>query len=780
MKPNSAVGAEDLEKLFKRVSLVEKNKPSEANIYEILMAQVQAVANLGVIVFDIVGGTWLGSRSIYKIMGVDEKEERTISGWKKLVHKNYIEELKKYFVSETLKKHRKVSRIFKIVRKNDKEERWIQANGFLNFDKKGNLIQVVGTLSDITEFKSIEAKLIESENKYRKLYEVMPDAFVVIDLMGKFVEVNEAFLRLTGYSRNELLNITNKDITPKKWHKIEDEIYLKRILIKGDSGVYEKEYERRDGSVIQIEIRAYLVKDRKGKPISMCGLVRNISERKKIEQKINKDKEIIDTILSNTRSGIALTSSKLNFIMVNPFFRKMMGYSLNDLKKMTFKELTYPEDISESEIELQKLAIGKIDSFSLEKRYVTKNNKIIWGLTNVSVVRDKLGKNQYYIVSIDDITERKVFENKIEEKNTQILIEKQKQEAILRGIGDAVVVLDNENKIILVNKAAEKLTEYKDTDLLGSLLGDKIKFISESWDAGVGKKQKVVNNDEEAVLLNTDTYLLTKLQNKIFVGGVKSVIKDLSGSKIGSVFVFRDVTDERELNRIKTEFVSVASHQLRTPLTGIKWFVDLLMMNINDISKDEILDYIRKIGDSNDRLISLINDLLYVSRIEGGKLRLLDTHRVSIYTILDYSVKDQEAIRKEKNISIVGLDKIPEGLVLEGDETQLIQIFSNLIGNSIKYSPNNTDVTVSVNKKNESLVVTVTDSGVGILSSQEDKVFQKFFRGDNVVKSTSGTGLGLYVVKNLVENHKGKIWFVSKPGIRTSFSVELPCVSGKK
>lgn len=244
---------------------------------------------------------------------------------------------------------------------------------------------------------------------------------------------------------------------------------------------------------------------------------------------------------------------------------------------------------------------------------------------------------------------------------------------------------------------------------------------------------------------------------------------------MGGVIVGRNATQERSIDRMRTDFISLASHQLRTPLTGIKWFVELIIDQVDKLKKDDLVNYVKRIKESNERLINLVNDLLQVSRIESGKLKILMVKDIGIRAILEKAIDDQMGLIEEQKIKIYGVDKIPKDICMEGDETQLIQIFGNIINNSIKYSPSGSRIDIKIAKRlKKKIVFVVIDHGVGIPENQKKKLFQRFFRGDNVSKDVPGSGLGLYVVKSMLENHGGKIWIKSVEGKGTKVFVELP------
>jgi signal transduction histidine kinase len=247
---------------------------------------------------------------------------------------------------------------------------------------------------------------------------------------------------------------------------------------------------------------------------------------------------------------------------------------------------------------------------------------------------------------------------------------------------------------------------------------------------------------------------------------------------IGTVEVFHDVTKEKEVDRAKTEFVSLASHQLRTPLSAINWFAEMLLDgDAGKITNDQ-RHYIRQIRESNQRMVELINSLLNVSRIELGTFAV-EPEPTDILRLAKSVISEEEAQIRAHNLRIIEkYDKLPK---LSVDPKLFRIILQNLISNAIKYTPGRGTVTVSITRqqggreKEENVLIMVRDTGYGIPKNQQGKIFTKLFRADNVLlKETEGTGLGLYIVKSIVEQSGGAIWFESEEDKGTTFYVTLP------
>lgn len=247
----------------------------------------------------------------------------------------------------------------------------------------------------------------------------------------------------------------------------------------------------------------------------------------------------------------------------------------------------------------------------------------------------------------------------------------------------------------------------------------------------------------------------------------------LGGRPIGTIEVVRDITQEEEIDRAKTEFVSLASHQLRTPLTAMRWYIELLLKGSMGPLTPEQKASLQEVLASNLNMIELVGALLSVARIEVGTLTVAPA--LSNIEQLASSVVSElkpEITEKQLHFTEEYDTHIPP-MLLDPDLTRII--FQNLLTNAVKYTPVGGSVSLKIRRKGHSVHIEIADTGYGIPKQQQKQLFTKLFRADNVrQKDTNGTGLGLYIVKSIVENSKGKIWFKSEENVGTTFYVQLP------
>ena len=264
------------------------------------------------------------------------------------------------------------------------------------------------------------------------------------------------------------------------------------------------------------------------------------------------------------------------------------------------------------------------------------------------------------------------------------------------------------------------------------------------------------------------------LLNENLVLEITSTFLIRERKKTGTLVLLHDVTREKLVEKMKTEFVSLAAHQLRTPLSAIKWTLRMLIdEEMGKITREQ-RDFLEKTYKSNERMINLINDLLNVARIEEGRY-VYNPIFADITEIIQSAIKSFQEEAKRRNIKLEFREakkKLPK-ILLDTEKIRLT--VDNLIDNAIRYTSPGGEVIISLKQKGEQIECSVKDSGVGIPKDQRGRVFTKFFRGSNVMRmETEGTGLGLFTSKNIIEAHGGKIWFKSKEKKGSTFYFTLP------
>jgi len=360
-------------------------------------------------------------------------------------------------------------------------------------------------------------------------------------------------------------------------------------------------------------------------------------------------------------------------------------------------------------------------------------------------------------------------------------VEASRSTAMLEGVADGVLVTDHNSVITLFNDAAEKILKLEREQVLGKSLDEFIGLFggaAQSWMRTISK-------------WSTDSS--TQIQDEVYSerliledGRVISVhLAPVSDPQefLGTVSIFRDITHQIEVDRLKSEFVATVSHELRTPMTPIKGYVDLLLMGGAGELNEQQSQFLDIIKSNIDRLSILVNDLLDVSRIEAGKVALsfqpIDLREI-VQEVIRNMLQLSEDEERPMNFAVDIPDDLPN---IFGDIERVRQILTNLLDNAYRYSPENSKVTINVTQSNGALQVDIIDEGIGIFPDEQERIFERFYRGEHQqVIATPGTGLGLPIAKELVEMHNGRIWVTSSgiPGEGSTFSFTLPIFHPEK
>lgn len=357
------------------------------------------------------------------------------------------------------------------------------------------------------------------------------------------------------------------------------------------------------------------------------------------------------------------------------------------------------------------------------------------------------------------------------ETSNDLKLERDKTKVLLENLDEGLILLDHQGQVILVNSWAEKIIDGTKEQFLGKNL-NQLPINQEIQDlySRIIKKRRPIKKEIIGINPKKETEDILK---RFFWVTIVPVISEKKSDSY-CIISFRDITREKMINKMKSEFISIAAHQLRTPLSAIKWIFSMLMSgDLGQINQSQ-KEFLQKGNTSNERMIVLINDLLNVTRIEEGKF-LFDFNKLSIKELLEELKEEMIPLAAKNKVKLkFQTPQIPLPRI-SGDREKLKLAFMNLIENAIKYSNANGTVTVKLNKKIDNFEILVKDTGVGIPPDQHDRIFSKFFRGTNVIKmQTDGTGLGLFITKNIISRHNGQISFKTKQNEGTEFTVVLP------
>ncbi len=353
-----------------------------------------------------------------------------------------------------------------------------------------------------------------------------------------------------------------------------------------------------------------------------------------------------------------------------------------------------------------------------------------------------------------------------EEARKEAVREKNKTMAMIENLTDGILLLNNKNEVEIISPLVIDFFRKIKEEIIGKNIADlfdneELKQLQELLIEPKRRRVNKVVKKEIAIGKRMDIEVTT-------------VFLEEGAEEGGVLVILHDVTRDKLVERMKTEFVSIAAHQLRTPLSAIKWTLRMVLDGDTGEITAEQKDLLEKTYVSNERMISLINDLLNVSRIEEGRF-LYKQELANMEDIVSTVIESSQELLKMKKMTLT-FNKPKEVLPqVSIDKEKMELVVQNLIENAVKYTPEGGKLDVSLDKNSNDIVFKIKDTGVGIPESQQSRIFTKFFRGDNVIRmETEGSGLGLYTTKNIVEAHRGKIWFDSKEGEGTTFYFTIP------
>ncbi len=354
-----------------------------------------------------------------------------------------------------------------------------------------------------------------------------------------------------------------------------------------------------------------------------------------------------------------------------------------------------------------------------------------------------------------------------EEAKIKIIEEKEKTFlAIINSFTDGLIILDDDGKIVKINPQIKNTFALKAQEIEG-------KDIAELKDNPLFSKVTDLILDGKTVRELKRKQFSPKENMTIELTSVPIINKQ---EKKGYLLIFHDISRQKLVEKLETEFVTLAAHQLRTPLSGIKWNLRMLIDGSFGELTEEQKKFLQIAYKSNDRMIKLVSDLLDATKIEEGRY-LYYVKQEDILKIVEEVIDSLEQKIKQKNIKFEFIKPQRKTLKLNFDREKIAICIQNLLVNAITYTNPGGAVTISVkyDKDKKEVILSVQDNGIGIPKDHQKRIFTKFYRSTQAMKiETVGSGLGLYMTKNIIEAHKGKVWFESEEGKGSTFYFTLP------
>ena len=632
--------------------------------------------------------------------------------------------------------------------------------------------------------KSLSTK--EIERIHNTLYDISLQGIVVQDQTDKVIDANNVAQEILGLSLDQLQGRTSFD---PRWRATKEdgtpfpgeEHPSIRCLRSGETfrNVVMGVYNPNDDKFRWLNICSIPVfKQEEKLPYLAFTIFDDITELKEVEKSLLESEDKFKNAFQFSPVGMAICTLDDKYLMVNSKLCEILGYSSDELTKMTSKDVSYFDDFNLHVNKIHDVINGVIKTFTLEKRYIHKTGHLLWVKVSLSLVRDYQGEPLYLIKQIDDITDKKSI-------NEELINEKNRLSFIIQGtnVGTWEWDLKAQNKIY--NDRWAEIIGYTLNDInmmsineIDNLIHpeDLKKSNFELKKHFSGQKDyyeceyriKHKNGHWVWVLDKGKVFEWDKNHNPIKMYGTH---QDISESKNSEYELYLSKKKAENSDRLKTAFLQNISHEIRTPLNGIIGFADLLQFD--DITPEEVTEYSSIIKKSSNRLLGIVNNILDISRIETGQVEL-KRNIFSINKLLTDTERFFKSQAQTKGIELI-IQYLENDITISNDEVKINQILVNLINNAIKFTNKGKVEIIAQILDNYTLQISVKDTGIGIPKDKFEEVFQRFTQMEkDTDKTYQGAGLGLAICKGLAEVLGGNISLESTIGLGSTFSLKIP------
>jgi PAS domain S-box-containing protein len=602
-----------------------------------------------------------------------------------------------------------------------------------------------------------QAQLRASEQRCRSLFDSVPIGLYRSTPEGRIVDANDALVQMLGYpSREKLLETPVQALfcDPADRQRWQAEMDAKDVV-----SYFVTQLKRYDGTPIWVVDRVRVVRDPQGTILYYDGSLVDITEQRRSEEALRASEARYRALVESSPDGIGIHQDG-RIVFVNPAGARLLGaQNPDELVGKPIEDIIHPDyrEVVRERIQ-RSLATGQ-PAPPLTEKFIRLDGTVIdVEVTAVPIIWE--GRPAMQVV-FRDITERKRMEE-------QLKASEERYRDLFENANDGIYILDRAGRIVSFNRKAEEITGYTVEEVRGqsyTLLVSSGPERKKARRAFLKNMRGQPDKTELTIIRKDGREVILELSTRPIWQG---------GQIVGIQGIARDITERKELERLKSDFISTVSHELRTPLTSIKGYVDLVLAGDVGPLTPEQKEFLTIVSQNTTRLTELINDLLEIERLESGRIEF-EFDELDLAEVLENVARSLHVNAEQKGLEF--LTEIPSGLKVRGDRDRLTQVFLNLLSNAIKYTPAGT-VELRAHQEDDAVVVEVRDTGIGLSESDLQKLFQKFFRSDNpYVRKVGGTGLGLSIAKAIVERHGGTITVTSQLGQGSTFTVRLPALA---
>ncbi len=647
---------------------------------------------------------------------------------------------------------------------------WALFKAGIIYGKEGTPVRAVGSLSNITSLKEAENRLRESEAKYKLISENSSDCICLQELDGRFVFVSPSSKEVLGYTPQELQTLRLREIiSPEYLHKVSETMLN---IIEGKLKTVSITFQARhkNGSLEWLESMGGSILDSQGEPIFLQTSTRNVTDRVEAQRQLKESEERYKLITENSNDIVTLMDISGKYVFVTPSIKETMGYEVDEFIGHNTLEFVHPDDLPSIEESFKESLEKSIKENTIVFRFKHKNGSWRWVKATGGVILDDNQEPIYFRANKIDVTDRKLTEEKLKAKEDQYKL-------VSENSADVICLHQLDSSFTFVSPSCTRLLGYSVEEKMKLTLKDFIH--QDDYERAI----EIFNETAKGKRTNTITqYRYKKKNGDYFWAGVSmSAVLDDTDTAQYVLTSTRDITEivnvidkERQLNKLKSSFISMASHEFRTPLTTIQSSNELISMYLDnrpELPDNKLVKHVGRIRSELERLNSLLKDVFTLGRLDVGKTDL-KKEITSLTAILKQVIMECQVSYKERNVI----------LKIEGDERQplldsqlISHAISNLINNALKYSEGKKDPIVLVRYDTSEIKIIIQDFGIGVPQKDQASLFESFSRASNV-GDIEGTGLGLVIVKQFIEMHGGTITFESNVNKGSSFLITLPNV----
>jgi PAS domain S-box-containing protein len=674
---------------------------------------------------------------------------------------------------------------------------WVRTSKIPLCNKDGTVYGLIGTYEDITD-----QKRMEQEQLFHDTLENISLLAVAIDLNAEITYCNQAFEKLTKTSKDM---IVGQNWFDKFQVKNSEEYFAFRNRM--ENGEKSRQAANLESYIIlnNSELRYIhwsntLLHNNNGSVAGMISVGEDITERKKAEQYLRESEERFRAVFDQAAVGVTTEDLKGRFTRLNPTFCKIIGYNEYELIGKSFIDLIIDTEFRTNMPQNQLLHDSSISNLTKEMLCKCKDGEMVWINLSVSIMRDSSGDPLGFIGVVEDITPRKLYETVLHESVAKVEDANRRMAFQVNNMPVAYIVWDREFKVYEWNAAAERIFEWQSTDAIGEFVynlifsSDMREEIRTTWNEVIDNKRgwpglmahiNITKNSRSIVgewfsaLLRDDNDTIT---------GCLCMVNDIT-ERVQAEDELRKLNEQLELrvaqrtkelhaatdfalaaNKAKTEFLANMSHEIRTPLNAIIGMAEILQETVLSPHQQQ---YVRIFKNSGENLLSIINDVLDISKIEAGEfdLHTIQTNLLDIIQEVSYLVSFKANL---KNLKFKIIIELSTPLKVRIDGNRIRQVLVNLLGNAVKFTDTGF-VELKIYSDFQNLFFDVSDSGIGIAEDKVASVFESFKQADaSTSRKYGGTGLGLAISKKLVMLMGGTIGCQSNVNSGSIFSVTIP------